>query len=394
MGALKQIGAVTSMNLRSLPRRIGTSSVIVVGIAGVVGVLISVLAMSSGMIKMTRATARDDRAIVTRVGAAAELGSSLDRRSVDAILDTPGIKRDAGGKPVASAETFSLALLERRDGTDARVPLRGVGPNAFALRPEIKLIEGRMFEPAVTELIVGKGAQLQYQGLEVGSELRIRSSSWKIVGVFTSNGDLHEGELMASNDVLQSALYRVGSFNSVTAMLDSPAAFSAFKDAITSNPALAVDVSSERDYAARQSQGVSNLLAVIAYVIGGIMAIGAVFGALNTMYSAVSSRSVEIATLRAIGFGAAPIVIAVIMEALLLALIGGAIGALLAWLLFNGYTVTSSAGSVESRVFSLDVSASLMVTGVVAACIIGLIGGLFPSIRAAKMQVATLLRGA
>ena len=396
MSMFTQAGAVTAMNVRNLPQRLGTSSVIVIGIAGVVAVLVSVLAMSSGMIKTMRGTGRDDRAIITRTGAASEMSSNIGRAAVDTISDAAGVKHDTQGKAIVSAETFSLALLTRKDGTEVSVPVRGVGVNAFELRPEIKLIEGRMFRPAVNEVVVGKGAHLQYAGLEVGSELKMRNSSWKVVGIFSSNGDAHESEMMTNNETLQAALRRVGSYQSMTVMLTSPAAFAQFKDDLTTNPNLSVDVVSERAYYAQQSQGVSNLLSIIAYVVGGIMAVGAIFGALNTMYSAVSTRSVEIATLRAIGFGAVPIVVSVLVEALLLALLGGAIGALIAWAFFDGHVVNSSAGGVanESRIFSLYVSPELMTTGIVGACIIGLVGGLFPAIRAARLPVATALRAA
>ncbi|MBC7983709.1 MAG: ABC transporter permease [Candidatus Obscuribacterales bacterium] len=394
MNTFKQIGAVTAMNLRSLPQRLGTSLVIVIGIAGVVAVLVSVLAMSAGMVKSMRGAGRDDRAMVMRNGASNEMSSNLTREAVAVISDAPGVKRDADGKAIYSSETMTIILLTKKDGTDVSIPLRGVGPNANALRPEIKILEGRMFEPGLNEVIVGKGARAQYSNVELGSELTVRSTVWKIVGVFDSGGDIHESELMTHNVALQNAMRRGGGAQSVTVMLDSPAAFATFKDALTSNPELAVDVASEREYFAQQSSRIAPMLSVVAYVIGGIMAIGATFGALNTMYSAVSTRAVEIATLRALGFGATPIVISVLVEAMLLSLLGGAIGAFLGWLFFNGHTVSSAAGGVagESRIFNLYVSPTLIVIGISLACFIGFIGGLFPSIRAARLPVATALR--
>jgi putative ABC transport system permease protein len=394
MNTLSQIGVVTVMNLRSIPQRLGTSLVIIIGIAGVVAVLVSVLAMSEGLLKTMRGSGRDDRAMVMRTGAANEMSSNISRDGVATIADAPGVKHTDDGKPIYSAETISLILMTKKDGTEVSVPLRGVGTYAFQLRPEIKITSGRMFEPTLNEVIVGKGALAQYSGLEVGSEITVRSTVWKVVGVFESNGDTHESELMTHNITLQTAMRRVGSAQVVTVLLNSPAAFAQFKDSLTSNPNLSVDVTNERDYFAQQSKGVGTLLSVIAYVVGSIMAIGAVFGALNTMYSAVSTRAVEIATLRAIGFGAGPIVTSVLVEAMVLALIGGAIGAFLGWLFFNGHTVSTAAGGVaaESRVFNLYVSANLVIVGIVWACFIGFIGGLFPSIRAARLPVATALR--
>jgi putative ABC transport system permease protein len=394
MSTLSQIGAITAMNLRSIPHRMGTSMVIVVGIAGVVAVLVSVLAMSDGLLKTMRGAGRDDRAMVMRTGAANEMSSNVTRDAVATIVDAPGVKHDADGKPIYSAETITLILMTKKDGTEVSVPLRGVGASAFALRPEIKIVTGRMFEPTLNEVIVGKGALAQYSNLAIGSDITVRSTVWKVVGVFESNGDTHESELMTHNVMLQTAMRRVGSSQVVTVMLDSPAAFTQFKDSLTSNPNLSVDVTNEREYFAQQSKGISTMLSVVAYVVGSIMAIGAIFGALNTMYSAVSTRAVEIATLRAIGFGAGPIVTSVLVESMLLALMGGAIGAFLGWLFFNGHTVSTAAGGVaaESRVFSLYVSANLVIVGIAWACFIGFIGGLFPSIRAARMPVATALR--
>jgi len=395
VNTFKQIRAVTIMSLRSVPQRLGTSLVIVIGITCVVGVLVSVMAMSAGMLKSMRDTSRDDRVMVMRNGAANEMSSSLTRDTVTTIADTPGIKLDAEGKPIYSAETMTIIFITKKDGTDVSVPLRGVGLRAFELRPEVKMIAGRMFDPSLNEIIVGKGAHEQYSNLEIGSEIAVRNTVWKIVGIFESNGDAHEGELLTHNETLQAAMRRVGSAQVVSVMLESPAAFSKFKDTLTSNPNLSVDVVSEREFFAQRSQAAGNLLALAAYVMGGIMAIGALFGALNTMYSAVSTRAIEIATLRAIGFGAAAIVASVLAEALFLSLLGGAGGAFLGWLFFNGHTVSTAAGgaiTAESRVFSLYVSPTLIVTGIVCASFIGFVGGLLPSIRAARLPIATALR--
>jgi len=394
MNLFRQIGAVTAMNFKSLPHRIGTSIVIVIGIAGVVAVLVSVLAMSTGMLETMENSGRDDRAIVLRNGSAAESGSALARDAARLIQDAPGVKRDSAGKPIASAESLRLVnLFRKEDGAEVNVALRGVGPQLPQLRPEVKIIQGRMFRTAVTELIVGKSAHAEFKGLNIGDQIKTRGATWTVVGVYSSNGDSHESGLMTDAETLIAADQR-GGFQSVTVMLESTAAFQKFKDALTANPALAVDISREREYYRRQSETIGRVIYVIAYVVGGIMAIGAIFSALNTMYSAVSARLREIATLRAIGFGPTAMVMSVLTEALLLAFIGGVIGAAIAWLFFNGHQVSTSAGGAAAGhlIFELSVSPALIATGILWAITIGLIGGLFPAVRAARLPVATALR--
>ena len=392
MSMLRQIRAVTWMNLRSIPQRFGTSSVIVVGIAGVVAVLISVLAMATGFTHTVLETGRDDRAIVLRGGSNSELASTLSRDTTLTVMDAPGIRKDSGGKAIASAEPVVIVDMPKKsDGSGANVTIRGVGIEAAALRPEIQLAAGRMFQRGLRELIVGRGAEAQFKGLDVGSHIALRGSDWSIVGAFTSHGDSHESELLADAETVLSA-YRRNLFQSVVVLLDSKDSFDTFKTALTTNPQLSVDVMRERDYYAQQSQRMSTLLAYVAYVVGGIMAVGALFGALNTMYSAVSVRSREIATLRAIGFGSAAVVLSVLIEAMVLSVMGALIGAGLAWLFFNGNVMSTLGSNFTQVVFRLAVSPALVVLGVLWACAIGLLGGLFPAIRAARLPVATALR--
>jgi putative ABC transport system permease protein len=392
MKLFRQIGAVTAMNFRSLPQRASTSLVIVIGIAGVVAVMVSVLAMSTGMIRTMENSGRDDRAIVMRNGSIAETSSALDRDSARLVQDAAGIKRGVDDEPILSAETMRiLPLYKKEDDSEVNVIFRGVGPKVTEVRPELNIIAGRMFEPAVTEVIVGKAAHAQFKGLNIGDTISSRGAIWTVVGIFATGGDSHESTLMTDAETLISVDHR-GAFQSVTALLDSPAAFQSFKDSLNANPALAVEVQREREYYRKQSETMSTIISVIAYVVGGIMAIGAVFGALNTMYSAVSARLQEIATLRALGFGSTAMVMSVLAEALALALIGGVIGALIAWLFFNGNTVSTSGGGMGQLVFELSVNPQLMVLGIVWACVIGLIGGLFPAVRAARLPVATALR--
>lgn len=389
---LRQIGVVTSMNLASIPQRLGSSSVIIIGIAGVVAVLISVLAMASGFKHTVLGTGRDDRAIVLRGGSDSELASTLTREATLTVMDAPGIRKDAAGKPVASAEAVVIVDLPKKSNdSGANVTIRGVGAEAIALRPEIHLVTGRMFQRGLRELVVGRGAQGQFKGLDVGNHIALRGSDWTIVGAFESNGDSHESELLADVETVLSA-YRRNLYQSVVALLDSADSFTAFKNALTTNPQLSVDVMREREYYAKQSERMATVLSFVAYFVGGIMAIGALFGALNTMYSAVSARSLEIATLRAIGFGAAAVVLSVLIEALLLSCIGALIGAGLAWVFFNGNVVSTLGSNFTQVVFRLAVSPALIVLGIIWACAIGLIGGLFPAIRAARQPIATALR--
>jgi len=389
---LKQILAITAMNLKSIPQRLGTSSVIVVGIAGVVAVLVSVLAMATGFHKTVANSGRDDRAIVLRGGSQAEVNSSIARDNLLTILDAPGVQRDPSGKPIGCGEVVTIVNLPKiSDGNMSNVTLRGTCPQLTALRPELKIIDGRMFEPAVRELIVGAGAAKQFGGVTLGSRLNFKESEWTVVGIFTTGGDAHDSELIADGDTVLSA-FRRNLYQSVTALLNGRQAFDGFKDALTTNPTLTVDVKREPEYYAEQSKQLTKLLNFIAYFVGGIMAIGAMFGALNTMYSAVSSRAREIATLRAIGFGAAPVVISVFAEALVLALLGGAIGAGLAWLFFNGNAVSTLGANFSQVVFRLTVTPGLVLSGIWLALFIGLLGGLFPAIRSARLPIIDALR--
>jgi len=391
----KQLTAVTAMNLQTLPQRWGTSSVIVIGIAGVVAVLVSLLAMGVGFQHTLADSGRADRVIILRGGSDVELNSNLTRADIDVIASAPGLAKDALGKPALSNELVTVANVPKIDtGTDANVTLRGVGAKLLTVRPEIQFVSGRMFRPGVRELIAGAGAAKQFRGLTTGSILRLRNADWTVTGVFTSNGDVHESELLADVDTVTSAIERTAGYSSAIGLLASPDSFDAFKDALTTDPRLKVDVQREPDYYAAQSKDLSKTLKVVGTTVAAIMAIGAMFGALNSMYSAVATRSLEIATLRAIGFGGVPIVISVLLEALLLSLLGGTLGAALAWVFFNGHSVSTLGGAFAQVVFKLTVTRRLIVTGIIWACIIGLLGGLFPAVRAARIPVAEALRAA
>jgi putative ABC transport system permease protein len=390
----KQLWAVSLMSLQTLPQRIGASSVIVIGIAGVVAVLISVLAMGVGFRHTLADSGRADRAIILRGGSDAELNSNLTRGDVDTIGNAPGIAKDSAGKAALSNELVTVVNVPKIDtGTDANITLRGVGLTLGQVRPELTIVEGHMFRPAVRELVAGVGAAKQFRGLTPGKVLHFRNADWTVTGLFTSNGDVHESELIADVDTVGSSIARSG-YSSAIALLTSPAAFAGFKDALTTNPELKVDVQREPDYYAAQSQNLTKAINVVGNTVAVIMAIGAMFGALNSMYSAVAARGMEIATLRAIGFGALPVLLSVMLEAVLLSLLGGLIGAALAWVLFNGHSVSTLGGAFAQVVFKLTVTRTLIVTGILWACIIGVVGGLFPALRAARLSVAEALRAA
>lgn len=391
----RQAVSVTAVGISTLRQRLGMSSVIVIGIAGVVAVLVALLAMGDGYRETLSKTGNTDTAIVMRGASASEVMSVLDHDSVTLIPQTAGIAKDAKGQPIASPELVVAANLPIKGGLaddEGSVQLRGVSDQAWAVRPNLKIVEGRKFTPGMRELIVGKGAARQFAGLEPGHEIRLGSQLWTVVGVFAS-GDAMDSEVWGDAGVVADTYRRGSSRASVTVKLANPAAFDAFKATLEANPQLKVDVSTTLDYFSKQSEGMSTFLTIIGIVVGSIMAIGAIFGALNCMFAAVAARAREIATLRAIGFRGLPVVVAVMLETMLLALLGGVIGGLLAWLVFNGYSAsTLAAGSVGKLSFELRVSAELLWVGLLWALTIGFIGGLFPAVRAARLPVTTALR--
>ena len=395
MSAFRETIAVTGINLRSLPARYATSLVIVIGIATVVAVLVSVLAMSGGFLESMTRSGRPERAIVLGRGAVVEAAGGFSRDNAITVLGLPGIKKAADGSPVASAEYIASILLpENKNGNDVFITVRGIGSGAFALRPEMKLVEGRLFQAGLNEMIMGRAAQRQVNGAQVGGHIPMQNGDWTITGVFESNADAHESEFLTDANTLIASMRRGDTFNSATVWLENGAALTRFKDAASSNPALSVDVKSELAYYEEVSKPVARILNVVAYVIGGFMALGAVFGALNTMYSAISSRKVEIATLRALGFGGGAIVVSVLVEALLLAGLGALLGAGIAWFFFDNDLVSmASATNSGQLTFALRVTPGLIATGIAFALTIGMLGGLFPAIRAARQPVAVALRG-
>jgi putative ABC transport system permease protein len=388
-----QIASITAVNLRSLPQRKGSSVTAVFGIAGVVAVMVSVLSIAQGILQTMDNSASADNVVVLRSGANTEMMSGLVGDDTRIIAEGPGLARNAAGA-IASAELFVIInLLKKATGTDANVPLRGVESAAFEVRDKFNIIEGRMFEWGLNEVIVGVGAKMEFEGLELGSTIPVAQEEWPVVGIFEAGGGLSETEIWVDAAVLQPAYRRGNSYQSVIAKLESPESFEQFKDALTSDPRLNVKAMRESEYYESQSAMLYNTITGIGTFIAVIMGFGAIFGALNTMYTAVSSRAREIATLRALGFHSGPVIISIMAESLLLALAGGVLGAVAAWWVFDGFrAATLNMTSFSQVAFAFDVSLSLLTRGILFAMVIGFIGGLFPAVRAARQPVANALR--
>jgi putative ABC transport system permease protein len=395
MAWLNQVTQITLINLWNIPRRLGTSLVVVVGIAGVVGVLVSVLAMAEGFRHTLASTGHITRVIMLRAGSDSELSSGIARDQAVLLGSLPGVARDAAGRPLLSAELVVMVDLPRKGEADPNnVPFRGVQPAALEIRDEVRLVEGRPFTRGVREVIVGRKASRQFAGLEVGSHIGFRDSDWTVVGIFESGGDVHESEIWADAEVAMSAFRRTG-FQSATATLadDSEAGLAALKEAVARDRRLSISVLREPEYYAKQASILSGLIGVLGYSVSVFMAIGATFGALNCMYSAIASRQVEIATLRAIGFSGGPVVISVMIEALLLALVGGGVGGALAYVYCDGASLSTLNFNTFSQVaFDFRVTRELLAQGLAWALVIGLAGGLLPAIRAARLPVTAALR--
>lgn len=396
-----QVAAVTTTAVRTIPERRGSSLATVAGIAGVVSVFVAVLSIGEGFRHALRSAGSPDNALVLRAGSDSEMMSVMLGDAIEIITQAPGVARgpvptQGPDAPLSSAELFVIVDQPKRTtGGAANVPLRGVQPGAFATRPELKIIAGRTFEFGKNEVIVGEGALKAFSGLELGTKTKWGVNEWTVVGIFSAGGALWDSEIWTDARVLQPAFQRGNSFQTVIAKLESPAAFDQFKDALTTDPRLDVQVLRESEYFANQGRSLQAIIRGLGFVVSVLMGIGAIFGALNTMYNAVAARTREIATLRALGFGAGAVVVSVLTEALLLALVGGSLGAVGAWLFFDGYrTSTLNWDSFSQVTFAFDVTPSLMVQGAILALVLGLVGGLLPAIRAARLPVTAALREA
>ncbi len=383
--------AAARIGIASLPQRWGSTSVIVVGIAGVVGVLVAMLAMGQGFQATLNSTGDDTTAIVLRGGSQAETNSVITRDLVPLIGSLPGIATDANGRPMVSPELSQVVnIASRSDGTDVNAQLRGVGEQAWSVHDKVKIVQGRRFTTGLREMVVGKGALNQFRGLELGKTLTLGSQQWTVVGVFAS-GDAHDSEMWTDAQTLATT-YNRRAYQSITVRTAGKAGFDQFKTAMAADPRLKLDVETTRAYYGKQGGGLNRLISILGTVIGAIMAVGAVFGALNTMYAAVATRAREIATMRAIGFRGTPVIMALMLETMLLALLGGLLGGLIAWAVFNGYTVSTLGNNFSQVVFQFKVSLELLWSGLKWALGIGLVGGLFPALRAARLPITTALR--
>ena len=393
MNWLSQAVAVTAVTLRSIPQRFGSSVVAIVGIGGVVIVFTAVLSIAEGFRAAMRGTGDPQTVIVLRGASDTEMTSGFSGEQARLVSEAPGIQRGPDGV-LASPELFVIiAVPLSRSGTDANVPLRGLTPVALQVRPKVRITEGRMFRPGTSEIVVGKAASRQFKGLAVGSTMRSGKTSWQVVGHFEADGSVAESELWCDAHVLQSAYQRGNSYQSVYLRLETVDSLQKLKDALTTNPRLNVTAIREPDYYAQQSQVMQSIIRTIGTGIAVLMGLGAIFGAVNTMYSAVASRAREIATLRALGFSSGPVVVSVLIEALVLSVIGGVLGGLLAWAAFDGYeTATMNWQSFSQVAFAFAVTPALLTRGLIYAVVIGLLGGLFPAIRAARLPVVTALR--
>jgi putative ABC transport system permease protein len=381
-----QIVEITLMNLRNVGSRLGSSSVIVVGIAGVVAVLVGLLSMASGFTAALTSTSDPNRALVLRDGANAEMSSSLSREELNVVSRLEGVRR-------ASGELFVVVDIPKRaGGTPANVIARGVPAEAFEVRPEVAVVEGRRFESGRTEMIVGVKAAAEFAGLEVGDTLDVRDSAFVVVGQFTAGGGPYESEVWIDLPVAQTAFRRGGTFSSMRVELESASVVAELQKTIADDPRLDLSLTPETEFYAAQSQSRAELIDTFGYLVATIMAIGAVFAALNTMYSAVSTRSVEIATLRALGFGAVRVVVSVMIDALALALIGGVLGGILVRFFFDGFTASTINGFSQVA-FAFAVTPRLLELGLAWALLLGLVGGLFPAVRSARLPITTALRG-
>ena len=387
----KQSLAIASMNIRSIPQRFWMSLSSVVAIALVVSVLLAFLAMANGFRQAQASAGAADIAILMRDGASAEINSSVSREQWELIEEAPGVARE-NGKPLVSAELYIIVDgTSRSSGLKSNLPLRGIAAQGMALRHGVRITSGRMFGSGTNEIVVGRAVVREFSGFEIGRTLRLGQSTWTIVGIFEDGGTVRESELWADGGVVQSAFNRQNYFQAIRARLTSPAQLPAFKAYVAADPRLQLSVQSEAEYFAEQAKAGGGLIQNLGWPLAIIMALGALAGALNTMYSSVAARGTEIATLRAIGFGGWPTFAGTLAEALALSLIGGVVGIVATALIFQGFTAKTLSANFTSVVFTFQVTPGICVTALIVAIVVGFIGGIFPAIRAARLPIVGML---
>ena len=385
---LLQVVAVTLINIKSIPQRFWLSLSTVVAVALVVMVLLSFLAMANGFQRTLASSGSNDVAIVLRGGSQAEINSTVSREQVRLIEDGPGIAHSPDGKPLVSAELYLIVDgVKRASQTKANLPLRGVGQEGAAVRKGIRIVEGRMFSPGANEIVVGKALLREFEGFEIGKTVPFSTTRWTVVGIFEADGSVFESEIWADLPVVQSLFNRSNIFQTVRVRLQSAAALDTLKRYVDEEPRLKLDVKSEVTYFTEQASQTSDLIQKLGWPLSIAMALGALAGALNAMYSSVATRAVEIATLRAIGFGGFPAFVGTLVESLILAALGGVIGAVATYLVFDGFSASTLGASFTQVVFSFSLSPALIAQGVMLALAVGLLGGLFPAIRAARVPI-------
>ena len=383
-----------SYNVRSIAARWKTAIVSILGIAGTVGVFVAMLAMARGFQATLIASGSASNSIIRRAGASSEMDSGVSLDQARVIADAPQVARNSEGVPLMSPEMVVIGAFQLiKSGTDANTQIRGMTPRVLEVRPSVTIAEGRFFTPGLAELVVGSNAVKTYSGLGLGSALSFGGQNWNVVGIFDAGGSAFDSEIWCDHTVLAETFDRsTNIFSSITVRLNSPTDFDAFKDALTSDPRLTVQVEREAEYYAKQSQMVSTLIRVLGFLVAFVMAIGAVFGALNTMYSAVAARAREIATLRALGFGGGSVILSFMFESLLISLIGGIVGCI-AVLPLNGFTAgTMNWQTFSHLAFAFRVTPGLLMAGILFALFMGFVGGVLPAVRAARLQVAHALR--
>lgn len=392
-GFFSQIWTVVVMNILSLPRRLWMSLAAIFAVSVVVAVLLAFLAMAKGFEQTLAGTGTDRIAIITRTGSQSELNSSMSRDTVNLVATAPGIARDAGGDPVYSAELYVIVDgIKRSNQLKANIPMRGISPRGFGLREQLEIVEGRQFEPGRNEIVVGEGVLRQFEGFELGREIRFGKTNWEVVGVFSTGGSAFESELWADAPTVQSQFQRGSSFQTVRLRLETPGDVQPILEFVENDPQLILDVETEADFFANQGRALTGI-AIFGWILSVVMGLGALAGALNTMYTSVAARAREIATLRAIGFSNISAFMGTLAESLLLSVLGGLAGAIAAWLFFDGFSASTLGASFTQVVFTFELTPELFRDGIVLAVAIGLIGGLFPAWRAARVPVVTAFQG-